>query len=155
MSWYAGNITKRWCLNVLMHKCPNAGEMLGRIILMHLCGSNSPGSSFYATLPSTLLALFPNLSLSKHYNTFLRSLFQVQYWTIFRPFTVVVLNHVKLFSHFLRGARSPKAEDGSNKNGVHDNDDDVKNSKDDDDGGEEFVQRFLCAKVDLPCVHWL
>ena len=70
MSWYAGNITKRWCLNVLMHKCPNAGEMLGRIILMHLCGSNSPGSSFYATLPSTLLALFPNLSLPRHYNNF-------------------------------------------------------------------------------------
>ena len=24
-----------------------------------------------------------------------------------------------------------------------------------DDGEEEVVQRFLCAKVDLPCVHWL
>ena len=39
----------------------------------------------------------------------------------------------------------------------YDDDDDDDNSKDDDDGDddEEVVQKFVCAKVDLPCVHWL
>ena len=125
-----------------MHKCPNAEEMLGRIILMHLCGSNSPGSSFYATLPSTLLALFPNLSLPRHYNNFLGPLFFPK-----------KLKNRKVLNQVGPCARNPifKGGGGSNNN----DDDDVNNSKDDEDGDEEVVQKFLCAKVDLPCVHWL
>ena len=36
----------------------------------------------------------------------------------------------------------------------YDDDDDIVEDDGDDDGEEEVLQRFLCAKVALPCVHW-
>ena len=38
--------------------------------------------------------------------------------------------------------------------GYDDDDDDIVEDDGDDDGEEEVLQRFLCAKVALPCVHW-
>ena len=54
----------------------------------------------------------------------------------------------------MQGTRSSKLGDGSNNNGDDEDDDDDNKIRGDDDGEEKVVQRFLCAKVALPCVHW-